>query len=246
MHSLYPNKVRLQEDVHKYFDESGVQYMGFSSFFGFMCKKFDANAVAGHIARNTGSSKQDLLDNWNSRTDNGTRIDAALTLYAQTGQVLTADADIADLIKSVLLEYKEYNTCYEQLVVYNENYRTAGSLDKLFLYTNRKDSAFGLSDFKAFEKQDLFEHRGWLNTPFDYLPNNKYTKISFQLSFYAHHFEELTGRKCKRLFIHLIDPINKTHHKVPVMYMKREVMFALEHFKEEIINELDGKIQEAF
>ena len=31
----------------------------------------------------------------------------------------------------------------------------------------------------------------------DYLPNTKYVKISFQLSFYAYLFEQLTNHKCK-------------------------------------------------
>ena len=185
-----------------------------------------------------------MLNQWGGQTREGTRIDAALELYAKTGQILESDADIADLVKDVLAEYKIYNKCFEQLVVFNSEYRVAGSLDKLFLFSNRKDSAFGISDFKAFEKDNLHEHRGWLNAPFDYLPNTKYVKISFQLSFYAHLFEELTGRKCKQLFIHLIDPKAKTFQKVPVMYMKREVMFALETFKEKIL--LDLSIEESF
>jgi len=218
--------------------------MGFSHFFKFIQKPFDAQAISRFVAKAQGQHQDEVLGKWDGQRDAGTRIDAALELYAQTGQILESDADISDLIKNVLTEYKDYHKCFEQLVVYDDDSRLAGSLDKLFLFSNRKDSAFGISDFKAFEKDDLHKHRGWMNAPFDYLPDTKYTKISFQLSFYAHFFEKLTGRKCKQLFIHLIDPVNKTHQKIPVFYLKREVMFAIEHCKEMILAELN--VEEGF
>jgi hypothetical protein len=181
LHTLYPNLVRLEPVEHKYYDSMGNQYVGFSKFYKFLSAPFDAKNISRFIAKATGESQDDLLNKWSGQTSEGTRIDAALELYAKTGQVLETDADISDLIKSVLAEYSEYNKTFEQLVVYNMEYRVAGLFDKAFLFSNRKDSAFGMSDFKAFEKDDLHVHRGWLNAPFDYLPNTKYTKISFQL-----------------------------------------------------------------
>lgn len=252
LHTLYPGEVYIDEKTHSYFDTLGNRHMSFSSFYKLMCEPFDADAISKFVARAGGISQEEVLNKWSKQTDEGTRIDKALELFAQTGQVLKENEDIADLVKSMTAEYDKYHKCYEQLVVYDKNYRTAGMPDKLFLFSNRKDSAFGISDFKAFEDKtddegnitstnydELFKVRGWLNEPFNYLPNTKYTKISFQLSFYAHHFEELTGRKCKELFIHLANPKQKTHQKIPVMYMKREVMFALEHYKNKVMLELE-------
>jgi hypothetical protein len=211
----------------------------------FICKKFDADSISRFVAKAKGVSASDVKQEWSSKTDNGTRIDKAIELYAQTGQILKENEDVADLIKSVLSEYSEYHKCYEQLVVYNKETRTAGSLDKLLIYSNRKDSAFGISDFKCFENQNLHEHRGWLNAPFEHLPNTKYTKISFQLSYYAYHFELLTGKKCKQLFIHLINPTTQTHTKIPVMYLKNDVKLLLDTYAGQI-EELINPTQNAF
>src|SRR6187399_314365 len=209
VHTLYPAKVRLNEEVHKYYDAMDREYVSFSRLFSFLSPKFDSEKIASVVARSRGVSSEDVRGEWNNATNEGTRIDNALTLYAMTGQILDTDRDIEKLIKGVLVKYKYYNKTYEQLVVYNEEFRTAGSLDKLSLVTNRKDSDFIISDFKVFAKGMDYEYKGqkWLNAPFDYMLNSKYNKISFQLSYYAYHFELLTGRKCQRLFIDLITPV---------------------------------------
>jgi hypothetical protein len=247
IHGLFSNKVFLEHGFHRYYNSVGEEFMSFSKIYEFLAKKFNSELVAGKVAESCGTTKQDVLNEWQDKTDNGTRIDKALELYAQTGQILMENEDIADLVKDVIKEYSVYNRCYEQIVVYNDENRSAGSLDKLFLFTNRKDSPFGISDFKAFEKDDLHTHRGWLLEPFAHLPNTKYTKISFQLSYYAWHFEMLTGRRCKQLFIHLINPITKTHSKIPVMYMKNDVEMMFKTHGSKIKELLDAKsTEEAF
>lgn len=246
LHSLYNQKVYLNEETHQYFDQQEREYISFSKLFGFLSPKFDAEMIAGHVARSEGTTAKSVLSKWNNATNEGTRIDNALTLYAQTGQVLESDSDLEPLIKHVLKKYEGYNSCYEQLVVYSEEYRCAGSLDKLSLVSNRKTSNFIISDFKRFEKGMSYEAKGqkWLNAPFDYLPNSKYVKISFQASYYAHLFEELTGRKCERLFVDMIIPIKNEAGKVvkyrnevvPLMYMKPQVELMLETFKDKILS----------
>ena len=146
----------------------------------------------------------------------------------------------------VTKKYKDYHQNYEDLVVFNEEFRTAGEIDKLSLLSNRKDSVFHQSDFKRFEDGMSYEPKGkaWLNYPFAHYPNTKYTKITFQLSYYAWHFEKLTGRKCGRLFIDLIKPIKNSEGKVvdfineviPVMYIRNDIELLLNTFKPQIMN----------
>lgn len=246
LHSLYPQKVYLDEEQHRYFDQQNREYISFSKLFGFLSPKFEAEKIAGHIARSEGTTSEAILSKWNNATSEGTRIDNALTLYSQTGQILKTDSDIGPLIKHVLKKYEDYNSCHEQLVVYSEYCRCAGSLDKLSLVSNRKASNFIISDYKTFDKGMSYEAKGqkWLNPPFDYLPNSKYVKISFQASYYAHLFEGLTGRKCERLFVDMIIPIKDVACKVikyrnevvPLMYMKPQVELMLETFRDKILN----------
>ena len=246
IHNLYKQAVYLDEEQHRYFDQQEREYISFSKLFGFLSPKFEAEMIAGHVARSEGTTAKAVLNKWNNATEEGTRIDNALTLYSQTGQILESDRDLEPLIKHVLKKYEDYNACYEQLVVYSEEYRCAGSLDKLSLISNRKTSNFIISDFKVFAGGMAFEAKGqkWLNAPFDYLPNSKYVKISFQASYYAHLFEGLTGRKCERLFVDMIVPIKNEAGKVvkyrnevvPLMYMKPQVELMLETFKDKIMN----------
>lgn len=248
VHTLYAQNVTLTPDTHQYFNVSGLEYISFSKLYNFLVPKFDADYIAGHVARSEGSTKQEVLGKWQSSTEEGTRIDAALELFAETGQILEEDSDLESIILKVLEKYKVYNKTYSQLVVFSDKYRVAGSLDKLSIVSNRKDSKFHLSDFKCFNDGMSYVPKGqaWLNPPFDYLPNTKYTKINFQTSYYAHLFEQLTGRKCERIFVDMIIPVRENGkvigHKnqvIPMPYLKHQIEVFLETFKDKIINLLE-------
>jgi len=251
IHNLYDQKVRLDEKVHKYFDNEGKEYMSFSRLYNFLVPKFNSDFIAGQVAKSEGRSKEAVLGQWSNATDEGTRIDAALELYAQTGQILESDRDLKGIIEHVLAKYgkEHYHCTHEQLVVYSEKYRTAGSLDKLALCSNRKDSAFHLSDFKLFADGMSYKPKGqaWLNYPFDHLPNTKYSKINLQTSYYSWHITQLTGRKCGRIFVDMIIPRKNSDGEVtgykneviPMPYLKMEIEYLLEYYKDKIINELD-------
>ncbi len=238
-HSLYPDKVKLRQEDHKYFHENGDEYMSFSKLSHKLIPEFNAEMISKKVAESRGVSQSEVLNEWNGRRDNGTRIDQAIETYANDGLVFSENIDIADLIKSVNEEYKDYHGSFHQLVLYSEQYRIAGSCDKLFVFGNRKDSNFGISDFKAYEKpEELTKVRGWCKAPFNHLPNSKFTKICFQLGIYSFMFEQLTGRRCKELFIHVIDSVNNTHKKVHIPYLKNDIAVLLNTYKEEILNDL--------
>ena len=254
LHTLFPSDVTLDEVTHTYTDSQGLEYMSFSRIVNeFLCKKFDGANISKHVARAEGVSQEEVLGKWDKQRDEGTRIDNALTLYAQTGQILESDRDIEGLVKSVLAKYSKLNKTYEQVVVYNKTFRTAGSLDKLGIISNRKDSGFKVFDYKCFDGGMTYDHKGqkWFYEPFDYLINSRYNKISIQLSFYAWHLEQLTGRKCEGLFIDLIKPI-KVGGKVveykntiiPVSYQKYGVEKLLEMNKDNILRLLEPQIVE--
>lgn len=255
LHTLYKQEVHLDPELHKYTHcNSGKEYMGFSSIYQFLVPKFKADFMAGVVAKKENTTKEAILGKWGAATDEGTRIDAALELYAQTGQILDSDADLEGIIKQVLTKYQGFHRCHEQLIVYNHEFRTAGAIDKLGLVSNRKDSKFQIGDFKCFDNGMSYEPKGqaWLNYPFDYLPNTKYTKTNFQLSFYAWQFEQLTGRKCERMFVDMIRPIRGENGQIkgyansviPMTYMRHQVEVLLDTFKDKIINTLEPIIEE--
>lgn len=254
IHNLFKNEVYLEPNEHKYFDSKGNQYISFSALYGKLVKKFDADKISKQIAKYGSSSAYDLKVKWSQTATNGSRIDKALEVYAQTATLDPSDEDLRECVVDVLTKYKIYNKTYEQGIPYSKEYRVAGSWDKLSLTSNRKDSKFHLSDFKCFEKgyDSLFTISGqpFLNSPFEHLSNTKFTKISLQLSFYAHLFEELTGRKCEKLFIDLITPVFDSEHRlvsyknevIPTMYLKNDVKIFLETYKSEIMDDLNDVI----
>lgn len=246
IHSLYPQKVKLDKVEHKYHHDNGDEYMSFSRLYGYLSPKFDANAIAGHVARAKDVSKASILKEWQGATDAGTLFDVAIKTYTETGKVAAEHEHLKTLIIHVSEKYKVYNSVYSDLVVFNEKYRVAGEIDRLCLTSNRKDCTFIISDFK-FMKGISMEHKGqrWLNSPFDHHVNSKYTRISWQLSYYAHLFYLLTGRKCDRLFIDLIRPAASgkgyVNEVIPVYNAQAEIMQFLEHFKDRILMDLEPK-----
>lgn len=231
---LYKELVKLDEETHQYLDSNGQKYMGFSSFCDeFLIKKFN-NAAAYGVAKSNGTSVDEVMSKWQMQREAGVRIDKALEVYFKTKQIEEANNDISDLVRSVADEYNIYHSVYNQKVVYNREYKIAGSLDIFGLTSARNDGQFILSDFKCFEKDDLHEHKGWLFEPMNHLSYTKYIKICFQLSYYSYQLEKLLNKRCKQLFIHLINPITQTHQKIVVPYMRNDVILLLNTHKEKI------------
>lgn len=238
---LFPPKVVLSESDHKYHDSDGNQYMSFSQVYEFLAEKFDANKIAYFTGGKNETGMIAKLDEWDKKREAGVRLDKALTEYAKTGK--TEEQDLLEAVKTILGTYPAHTI--EQLVVYDEHYRTAGTADKVILTSNRKDSKFIVSDFKCYESFDIYKSRGWLKEPFSHLPKSKFTQIAFQLSYYTWHIERLSGKKCDGMFIHLIDPTTIggeiKEQKVYVPYMKFEIEVLLETFKDQIKEKLTNK-----
>src|SRR3990167_285375 len=254
---LFPPILTMNEVEHKYYDSAGNEYMGFSAIYDeFLVTRFDAKKIAYFAGGKNETGMIAKLDEWDEKRESGIRIDKALTEYAKTG--VTEEKDFEDAVKLILEGYSKYS--YEQLICYNENYKIAGTLDKMTLSINRKDSKFTISDFKGFEDvlntdgtlkykydETLFVNRGWLKEPFSHLPKSKFTKISIQLSLYAYMVEQLTGKRCDGLFIHVIDPQSckvggKIRDKrIQINYLKHDIQILLETFKDQIKERLTNK-----
>lgn len=246
-HGLFEEKVKLDAETHVYSDRNAQNYMGFSSTFDFVTTPF-FNGAAKLVAAKEGVQTSDIQARWDGQRDEGSRIDDALTLFAASGKVADGNEDIKDALEQILVHYKNYHKTHEQLLVYNETFCTATAIDKVGIHTNRKDSPFDISDFKCFEKMELFEHKGWLKAPFNHLSDTKFIKIAFQLSFGAYHLEQLTGKKVKKLFIHLIKPstCKKSEDGTTIVeqqiiqcpYLKNDIILLLSTFADEIKTKL--------
>ena len=250
IHNLFKQSVTLDKEQHRYFHDDGREFLSFSRLYGFLSPKFDGDRIAAAIAKRDGLETHDVKGKWQGATDEGTRLDAAIKRYTETGKVADEDADISEIVKRVCEKYASYHSVYSDVVVFSERYRVAGEIDRISITGNRRDSAFHISDFKRFEKGVSFLPKGqrWLNYPFAHHANSKYNRISWQMSFYAVLFSELTGRKCERLFIDVVQPVIKENkvvdfmnYEVPVNFLKADVEYFLNHFEGRILEELNPK-----
>lgn len=242
-HGLFEEKISLDEVNHIYSDKFGNNYMGFTQLFDFIGKPFFAN-LHKTVAISEGVDPSEVRQRWDNQRDEGSRIDAAVSEFAASGKIADANIDLKEAINQILAHYSDYNKTFEQLVVYNEDYRIATAIDKCGLFTNRKDSSFFISDFKCYESMQLFEHKGWLKAPLEHLPDTKFIKIALQLAFGAFMFEKLTGKRCKSLFIHLIKPstckkigdeeVKVEQQIIHVPYLRMEIELLLSYFGDAI------------
>lgn len=242
IHTLFPNKVKLEPVSHKYYDGMGNQYISVSALLKMIGEKFEDTPAYARASEETRAEWKRIGQ---QSAGHGTRIHEALELYNQTGQILAENAEFEPAIKSIIKEYGDYHRTLDEVCLYNDEYRIAGTTDKICLLSNRKDSDVDLADFKTNNRKGIEfvnAYRKRLYSPFDHLQDCNYVKYSFQLSIYAYFFEQLTGRKVRQLFIHFI-PANDmmSHRKIPVMYMKNDVKLLLETYRYQILSLLEGQ-----
>jgi len=237
IHTLFPNLVRLEPVNHTYQNAKGQQFLSVSKFLGLLSEKFEDTPA---YARANDETRAQWKEKGRVAANHGTNIHNALELYNKTGQILIENAGIESVIKSINAEYKEYHQTYDEVCLYNEHYRIAGTTDKICSLSNRKDSEVDIADFKTNLKGVITMHSDYkkrLFYPMDHLHDCNYTKYSLQLSLYAYFFEELTGRKVRKMYIHYVPPADMmSHYKIPVIYLKNDVKMLLEHHKQNIIN----------
>jgi len=112
------------------------------------------------------------------------------------------------------------------------------------MISNRGTSDFDLSDFKTNSRKGIVYYSKYGKRcfePIGHLQDCNYVRYSLQLSVYAYFMEQLTGRKVRQMWIHYIPSDNyMAHRRIPVMYMKNDVLLLLEFYKNVILSRLGG------
>jgi len=231
-HGLFDEKVALEPISHTYTDKEGLNYISVSKVLSMLSEPFE----------NTWAFKQatpEKLIEWKKKGDDarehGTSVHNALETYNKFKTCENPEWE--EGLKSVLEVYKGWRS-YDEICLYNDEYRIAGTADKISAVGTGKNVSVVISDFKTNISKGIQFHSDYSKTlyaPFDHLQDCNYVKYSLQLSLYAYMWENLTGRKVKRMFIHFIPPDDFTKHQIiPVNYMKHDVRLLLETYKPQI------------
>ncbi len=238
LHTLFAQKVKLEPKAHRYFHQNGDEYLSFSKLYELLHEKFEDKPA---YKRATPETRAEWKAKGKASADHGTSVHEALELYSDTGQILEENKKWEEVIKSVSAEYKGYNKSYNEVCLFNEEYRVAGTTDKICAISNRKDCEVDLTDFKNLGKDLKYfsDYKDRLYAPLEHLQDCDFVKFSIQLSTYAYFFELLTGRTVRKLYVHVIPSNNMMgHYKVPVMYLKNDIRLLLEANKNKILNKL--------
>jgi len=142
---LFEPKVQLEPIEHKYYNlVTGDEYTSVSKLLGGLGTKFDSEKVSAMVAKKRGVSQAEVLQEWKDiatkSTDHGTRIHNALERYKKTAIILPEDEDLRDMIIDVCSYYKDYYQVYDELTLYHDETRIAGTSDMICMISKTKGS----------------------------------------------------------------------------------------------------------
>lgn len=245
------NYVTLDELTHTYTDKDGRNYLSATKFIGRFYKPFDANEVAGYVAKSEGVTRQEILDRWNAQTERGTIIHKAIERFNKTTIILPEDEIHRPLILNIASQYTNYYRMYDEQILYDTDTMIAGTADRPCVCTSSSKSVIDILDWKNYgrginqkeiDKYGNFRNEYMLHV-LSHLQNSSYNKVALQLSLYAYMLQKKTGRKIGKLFAHWINPENTLiNYQIPIPYLKYEIIEMLEWHKQNPIVEHESII----
>lgn len=235
MHTLFPNRVQLEPISHTYKNSAGEEYLSVTKFLNMLSERFE-DTPAYKIA--SAETREEWKQKGQVARDHGTNIHNALEDYSKTGQVEANNLHLQPVIQDILNHYAGYRTCHDEICLYNDEYKMAGTADKLCVISNRKNCEVDIADFKTNISKGVVYHSDYkkrMYAPLNHLQDCNYVKYSLQLSIYAYFFEQLTGRRVRKLFLHFIPPNDMMKHQIiPITYLKNDVKTVLELYKSKV------------
>lgn len=179
--------VYLDKSNHKYYDTQGNTYKSVTSFINELFPKFEADKMAGFVAKKRGISKEEVLAEWKAKTQQGTDIHAQLEseIYFQGG------ANINDrflpLLESVEeLKHQEAGLLNE-VIIFDRQLKLAGTCDLIF----KLDNTIYIIDFKSNLDMNTYYKVYPNKTKIPGIENSKHHRYSLQLTIYKYLFKSL-------------------------------------------------------
>lgn len=257
MTTPFLDKVYLKEDDHTYHHrETGLQYLSVSALKNAFKKAFNSKQVAPQTARkelvlagNANPTQQQItiqtqlvLKKWEkNRTDSadhGTDIHKALELYFKTTKI--EREDLRPCIKAVAKLLSHYYMHFDEVIMYSDQYRTAGTADKPCFRTASNKSIIDIYDYKTYLKKGVQYHSEYSEfffPPIKHLEVCNFNETALQLSIYALMLEE-QGFKIGRLGMIFIPPEAIDQPRIiPVNYMRADALAVLKEGPR-ILNEI--------
>jgi hypothetical protein len=225
-------KVLFDEKSHTYTHNNIGKLVSVTTLLGKYKKPFDSNFHAARVAKKEGVSKDMILEMWedekNRACDRGTKIHKLLEDYISYGETLENFGWLYKTYdKGVEYNIDTFSDVLCEELLYNEKYKVAGTADLIY---NHRGDEFTLGDFKTNKKfrfSSPFSER--LLAPVDHLHNCEHNVYTLQLSMYAYFYEQLTGKKCRKLVVFYLK--GDRFEAIHCNYLKSDVEKILENYR---------------
>jgi hypothetical protein len=229
------SKIYLEPVEHKYFNrETGEQYMSISSILARYKPKFEEDRIAAAIARRDGRKKEDIIAEWRATnktaTDFGTyQVHNPIEDWIKAKGFYFPEDDYA---KKVIESFKKLDllrseTVMAEEVLWIDEKKIAGTSDLILDY----GECFDVNDYKSNKKLTYrSDYAKWMLGKLSHLSDCSYNAYAIQLSFYAYMYELRTGKKLRELKILWWNRDTMEFERVPLPYMKYEVLEILNDF----------------
>lgn len=252
---LLPEFVKLEPTAHKYFAQTGEEYLSVSKVLHHVEPLFDSERISYFKARKecrvelrtdvTGIEPDEsmirfrqkiLLAQWADKnrasTDVGTRIHNCIENYAKT-KMPCGDLEYDQAAHSVWLKYlAEYKIFHAEEVLYSKFFRVAGTADFLGIRKGGKSPVVDIVDYKTNASKGIVhrsDYNNYLLEPVQHMEQCNYNHYCLQQSIYMRFLEEhgFTPGQIRLIYIPPTDPLN--HFPIPVPYLKLEAEAILLH-----------------
>jgi hypothetical protein len=217
--------ITFTEHNHTYtHNETGERFTSVTTILGKYKKPFDAITAADRVAKREGVTREIVLEMWekekNRACDRGTNIHKLLEDYITVGEQVDEWGWL----------YKSYDKCAEwnvdrfnkvrcEELLWNEELKVSGLADLIY---EHKDGTFTVGDFKTNKRYRFSsDYNEWMLAPLDHLTVCEHSTYGMQLSIYAWLYEQLSGKKCRKLVIYYLNKDRFVAHHPS--YMKAEV-----------------------
>ena len=193
--------ITFDEPSHTYtHNNTGEKFTSVTTLLGKYKKPFDADTAATRVAKREGVSKEMVLEMWDKEKNRA--------------------CDRGTEIHKLLEDYITYGEQADHWSWLYKSYDKSSdwNIDKFSkvlceqLVWNEEFKVSGLADL-------IYEHKDNTFTIGDY---------GLQLSLYAYLYEQITGKKCRKLVIYYLEKDRFVAHHPS--YMKAEVKELLKHF----------------
>jgi hypothetical protein len=230
--------IKFYEDGHRYIDEdTGEQLESVTRLIHNYQQPFDSDKHSSRVAKRQGKTQEEVLMEWKNKADAacefGTGIHNILErIFLAPGRMIIPQNEEEERIIQAYNRTKQLEfltgELYPEQIVYNKKFKLAGQSDLIHIVPNDQ---FDVGDHKTNENFRYFSSfNQYLKYPLNHLSDCEFNLYSLQLSTYAYFYEQMTGLKCRRLFVLYFWRDYNIFQVIPMNYMKIEVMMMLKHY----------------